>query len=426
MKVIRLSLVILRVMATRMRTVPSAVRPSAEAARCRIVPRETPTSCTSTRQRKRAVSSRNLVGQNATEEMSKRLPVQKFCLERSLDTPMGKDLLNLVVGGMHVNPEVESESESSEEDLIDAALRSQVANGKSLGQRGRRRLQKALQFMEKWAPRVQRAGTTVPSYLELASLTPESLSQYLRSLGLLSCLSNCSQMTIGEVDDAMCRFMNQHFLVGRKPWKGEKAMASLLCFQPTIARHSSEMVRSWRALRGWKKLSPGCSRHPRVWAIWCGIAVRLIRNGKWRLAVTTLVAVAAYLRVKERMRIRCGDFLAPTLQGANRWCLSLHPQERQEVSKTGLMDVNVTFNTPLGLRMAPLFSHFSKLPKEQMLLEGTHAEHLADFKTATHQLGVADVQLSETRHSGASIDVAKKHRNIDAVAKQGRWLSEKA
>jgi hypothetical protein len=90
------------------------------------------------------------------------------------------------------------------------------------------------------------------------------------------------------------------------------------------------------------------------------------------------------------------------------------------------MDVNVTFNTPLGLWMAPLFDHFSKLPKEQMLLEGTYAEHLADFKTVTHQLGVADVQLSETRHSGASIDVAKKHRNIDAVAKQGRWLSVKS
>ena len=295
-----------------------------------------------------------------------------------------------------------------------------------LGQRGKRRLQKALQFMEKWAPKVQQAGTNVPSYLELASLTPESLAQYLRSLGLLSALSDCSEMPIAKVDDLMCRFMNQHFLVGRKPWKGEKAMASLLCFQPAVARHSSELVRSWRALKGWKKLSPSFSRHPRVWAIWCGIAVRLIRHGKWRLAVTTLVAVAAYLRVKERMRIRCGDFLPPTSQGANHWCLSLHPQGREEVSKTGLMDENVTFSTPLGLWMAPLFQHFHQLPKEQMLLQGTYAEHLADFKLATSQLGVPDVQLSETRHSGASIDVAKKHRNIDAVAKQGRWLSVKS
>jgi hypothetical protein len=90
------------------------------------------------------------------------------------------------------------------------------------------------------------------------------------------------------------------------------------------------------------------------------------------------------------------------------------------------MDENVTFSTPLGLWMAPLFQHFHQLPKEQVLLQGTYAEHLADFKLATSQLGVPDVQLSETRHSGASIDVAKKHRNIDAVAKQGRWLSVKS
>ena len=424
MKVISLSLVILSVMATRMRTVPSAVRPLAEAARCRIVPRETPTYCTSTRQR--AVKAQDQVNLNVTAEMDKPVPVRKFNLEHSLETENGKNLMQLVVEGLHVDPEVESESESSEEDAIDTVLKSQVANGKSLGQRGKRRLQKALQFMEKWAPNVQQTGTNVPSYLELASLTPESLAQYLRSLGLLSALSDCSEMPIAKVDDLMCRFMNQHFLVGRKPWKGEKAMASLLCFQPAVARHSSELVRSWRALKGWKKLSPSFSRHPKVGAIWCGIAVRLIRHGKWRLAVTTLVAVAAYLQIKGRMRIRCGDFLPPTSQGANHWCLSLHPQGREEVSKTGLMDENVTFSTPLGLWMAPLFQHFHQLPKEQMLLQGTYAEHLADFKLATSQLGVPDVQLSETRHSGASIDVAKKHRNIDAVAKQGRWLSVKS
>jgi hypothetical protein len=320
--------------------------------------------------------------------------------------------------------EAESSSSSDEPDVIDMAIKATGKRKRLLKSRGKKRLRKALKFMSEVEPRVAKIWGDVPTYLELASLNRASLEQYLKQLGLLSSSSLCCSMAPQELDKSLSQWMNRTFAVGHRPWQGEKALAALLAFTPTLV--TTGMPRSWRALKGWRKLSPGCSKRPRVYAIWAALATDLARRLHWRMAIGSLIALALYLRIKELVGANCGQLIAPTRQGLENWCLRLHPQEANVRSKVGLFDENLEFASPHAKFLVPALKWLQAQPPDTSILGCSSLDYVREMKTSARRLGMSDLVASEARHSGASIDVAKKFKTLEQCQKLGRWQSLKS
>ena len=53
------------------------------------------------------------------------------------------------------------------------------------------------------------------------------------------------------------------------------------------------------------------------------------------MAVTVMIQLVFRFRVSDVLRDLCKDFLRPSMQGLQCWALSLHPADRQVLSKTG-------------------------------------------------------------------------------------------
>ena len=132
----------------------------------------------------------------------------------------------------------------------------------------------------------------------------------------------------------MAHWMNTQFLKGKRPWLGEKAVAALQALAPQYgSKGMDRLPRTYRCLKGWRRLKPGQSKCPWAWPVWFGVAMQLWRRGLKRMAVGILLQVACYLRVTELLKLTVGQIVAPTTQGVPHWSLSVFPAERGDMSK---------------------------------------------------------------------------------------------
>ena len=394
--------------------------------RMRIVPRSAPATAPL---RSRIWPSSEVQAQKHVQTVSQTRGVSKQqSIQEVVESKEGQNLLALIGGEKSGDAVVESSSDSEDCDVVDAAMKAPGATRERLSQaRGKRRLRKALTMMAEMTPKLRKVWDQVPSYLELASLSRSSLLQYIRSLGILSELAITSTTDPNIVDADLSAWMNKNFLQGGKPWNGEKAMAAVLAFSPSLcARGTNPLPRCWRTLKGWRKLNPGRSKLNRGHAVWCAIAMKFVRRNRWRVGVMEVLRLYLYLRVSEAFQVRFSDFLAPTVQGLQSWCVKLHPVERGIPSKTGMVDENLALSTPLARTLDPLWKALSKKASTETIMDCSYLDYLREFKQITHELGIEDVVPSESRHSGASIDVARCYRTAVEAQKQGRWQQPKS
>ena len=60
------------------------------------------------------------------------------------------------------------------------------------------------------------------------------------------------------MDSALVEFLNHLFLLGLQAWEGERLIAALLFFWPEFGRYGgSKIPRSWRCVKGWRRVTPG-------------------------------------------------------------------------------------------------------------------------------------------------------------------------
>ena len=178
------------------------------------------------------------------------------------------------------------------------------------------------------------------------------------------------------------------------------------------------MTRAWTALKGWRKLRPGGSKRPHPRVVWAVVCVQLMRRGSWRMAAAAGAALLLYLRMRELMTVRLRDFLPPTTQGKNAWCLQLHLREWGDISKTGKMDENLPLDTKNGDILTPVLTQFRSCGTDALLVTGGYVDYYREFKAACRDLALDQVLPSESRHSGISIDLASP--------KIGRWKQIKS
>jgi len=96
------------------------------------------------------------------------------------------------------------------------------------------------------------------------------------------------------LDSHLVTFFNRQFLAGEQADQGEKLMASIMHAHPAFGRYGSrKLARSWRALKGWRKLTPARSRVALPLGFWCALAWAMKDRGETAMCVYTLLLVSS-------------------------------------------------------------------------------------------------------------------------------------
>ena len=207
--------------------------------------------------------------------------------------------------------------------------------------RARRRARKALLHTQDAA----QFGT----HLEAAAMrSPATRAGYKAIMDEFVTFSGArpDQETDKEVDHKLVKWMNLEFFRGARSWRGERLMAALMAIYSSFSRTGSRKApRAFRALKGWRILSPTYSRVPEDWPVWCAMAIEMARDSNFLMGLGLLISVDCYLRPNELLQIRPEDILAPR-QAQGTWSIILFPQHRLQRSKTGTADDTVMLDSP--------------------------------------------------------------------------------
>ena len=189
---------------------------------------------------------------------------------------------------------------------------------------------------------------------------------------------------------------------------------------------SQAVTQMWRAVRGFRKLTPGKSRLAYPFPVWAAMANQLKLAGYLRMALFVLVSVSSYARPSELLRMRLFSLVRPVAGVSRSWGLLLSPEESEQRTKTGEFDVSISVDSPYLLPwIHRFFTHLKKGHPEEALWDFNYEEYRREFSKAAAVLGL-EITPYQTRHSGPSIDRAKKWRSQHEVQKRGQWKSQKS
>ena len=142
------------------------------------------------------------------------------------------------------------------------------------------------------------------------------------------------------------------------------------------------------------------------------------------LAVFVVMLVDGYFRPGELLGLKRGCVLPPTHSGG-AWAILLFPQEEAERSKTNQSDDTVLMDGGRCPWMKPVYSVLAQGPRGEKVFPWKYARLARVFGLAARRIGVPLVPY-QGRHSGASIDAARRHRPLLEIQKRGRWASLKS
>jgi integrase len=273
------------------------------------------------------------------------------------------------------------------------------------------------------------AGSSVASsFLEFCSVTEPVSAKYTNELqGFLNFATTEKLPLTGdsEVDDALTRYLNSLYMMGWPCHRAEKILASFMfTFQDFSRNGTRRMPRTWRSLKGWKKLDPGQSRAPEPWSLWCAYACLLSQLGCAEMAVALLLMVVAYLRPCELMSLHVVDLLTPAISISPFWTLLICPSTRSSRTKVGESDDSIRLDAKRLLWVDRVLK-ILKLRPQGLLWSFDYAQFCSMMKRVNALTGLKVVPY-QGRHSGPSIDRAENVRTQEEVQKRGRWKSHRS
>mmetsp|Transcript_86300 Transcript_86300/g.155440 ORF Transcript_86300/g.155440 Transcript_86300/m.155440 type:complete len:465 (-) Transcript_86300:300-1694(-) len=311
-----------------------------------------------------------------------------------------------------------SESDSSGSEAALGARKEQV-----LKKRTKHRLAKYLARMEGQA---EEDGLT---FLEQAAVGLKVRQQYTKDLQAFlddAARARLPLVTDGQTDEALVKYFNKEYLAGSQACLGNRVMAAFLDRWPEFGRLGKRKTpRAWRALKGWRRLTPGKSRKAHALPVWAAITWRLIVRRQVRMGIFNLVQVSTYARPGELIRLTRSSLIPPTQGVTKYWSLLLSPEEKVERSKTGSSDDSLLLDSPWLQWLGPALHVMKQGPAEENLWGFDYPQYVKQFRNCCQDLQIHVVPY-QARHSGPSIDRARVLRTQDEVQKRGRWASHKS
>ena len=229
-----------------------------------------------------------------------------------------------------------------------------------------------------------------------------------------------------EVDARLVQKLNRDFLRGYEVSKGTQLMAGWMHYYPEYGRAGSKRTpRSWRAIKGWKRLAPPRSRWPRGFPAVAAMAVELCRRGRRDMGAWAISGHGGYLRPSENLRLREVDMIPPSPGVTPHWTFIIAPEEGLVPTKANQFDDTVIWDLPYLKFMDQIFAILRGRGSNSLVWGFTYPELLAEWKPAAEAIHMKEFVPYELRHSGPSWERLQQMRTLEAVWKRGRWLSRK-
>ncbi|CAK0899857.1 unnamed protein product [Prorocentrum cordatum] len=270
------------------------------------------------------------------------------------------------------------------------------------------------------------------SLLETLAVTQATQVRYQRYLDRFYSRVGLSRRQIlakpdTEIDEVMCNYMTEHYLQGEQSNYGDQTVAAWVSANPDFGRVGGrKLPRTWRALKAWRRLTPGRRRKALALPVWCGLAWRLAQRGHLRLGIFLMIGVSIYGRPSTLLAARRCDLVPPSPGVSRHWALLTHPLERKRPSKRGHFDEGCPLDSPYLQGLDEVFERLASTTSKEPLWNFSYPEAATLLKEAAEDLGVAPVTLYQMRHSGASIDLAKGWRSLTSAQRRGEWTQAKS
>ncbi|CAK0871913.1 unnamed protein product [Prorocentrum cordatum] len=270
------------------------------------------------------------------------------------------------------------------------------------------------------------------SLLETLAVTQATQVRYQRYLDRFYSRAGLSRREIlakpdTEIDELMCNYMTEKYLQGEQSNYGDQTVAAWVSANPDFGRVGGrKLPRTWRALKAWRRLTPGRRRKALALPVWCGLAWRLAQRGHLRLGIFLMIGVSIYGRPSTLLAARRCDLVPPSPGVSRHWALLTHPLERKRPSKRGHFDEGCPLDSPYLQGLDEVFGRLASTTSKEPLWNFSYPEAATLLKEAAEDLGVAPVTLYQMRHSGASIDLAKGWRSLTSAQRRGEWTQAKS
>ncbi|CAK0824695.1 unnamed protein product, partial [Prorocentrum cordatum] len=270
------------------------------------------------------------------------------------------------------------------------------------------------------------------SLLETLAVTQATQVRYQRYLDRFYSRAGLSRRQIlakpdTEIDELMCNYMTENYLQGEQSNYGDQTVAAWVSANPDFGRVGGrKLPRTWRALKAWRRLTPGRRRKALALPVWCGLAWRLAQRGHLRLGIFLMIGVSIYGRPSTLLAARRCDLVPPSPGVSRHWALLTHPLERKRPSKRGHFDEGCPLDSPYLQGLDEVFERLASTTSKEPLWNFSYPEAATLLKEAAEDLGVAPVTLYQMRHSGASIDLAKGWRSLTSAQRRGEWTQAKS
>ena len=231
-----------------------------------------------------------------------------------------------------------------------------------------------------------------------------------------------------DADPLMADFMDVMFQDGRSAHEGEKTLAAL---EFEFVQLKGRMVRSRRALRGWRRVMPATSRLPLPRIMMHGLAMQLLAQGKRDMALMTLVMFNLYLRPGEAADLCKRHVVAPVKMAGNQYAwvtVIIRDQEHKKPDKIGVYDNSLPFDKSQDLWLGnQLLQHAQSVKsKDGKLFNFKMEEYRRAFVKAGVDLGVPGLHPYQMRHGGATEDLTSGRRDFNMVKIRGRWRTDQS
>lgn len=266
------------------------------------------------------------------------------------------------------------------------------------------------------------------SLLEKSAVGPQSHKYYTAEMEEFKMFAITRGLDLKDpenVDRLLVDYMNGLYLKGFQAYRGDRLAAAMLHFHPQFGKMGAEKLpRMWRALRGFRKLTPGKSRLAYPLMVWAAVASELRRMGKLRMALFLLVSLSSYARPSELIRLQVYSLVRPSPGVTSSWTLLMSPEERPDRTKTGEFDTSIALDSPYMIPWShTLFGYLKQTHPSNPLWDFDYNQYCRDFQKAVASLGL-DLTPYLTRHSGPSIDRSRGYRSQLEVQKRGQWKSQ--
>ena len=203
---------------------------------------------------------------------------------------------------------------------------------------------------------------------------------------------------------------------------GEKTLAALEAEMPQFSRlGSTRLCRSHRALKGWRRLTPGHGRRALPKPVWAAVVHQLRLRQKRQMAIYVLVALSAYLRPTEGLSLRRGDMVPPAPGVTKHWSIIICAEETGKLTKLGASDDSVILDSEWCLALQPAFESLTAGDRKAPLWDFVYADLLKELRLIGQTLCLPELLPYQLRHSGASIERTSGVRTQADIMKRGRW-----